>query len=314
MRFDMKLRLSLALIMIILMNIAGAAQVRRGTAGDAEQKAVDSILRGQFREAATVAAAALKSRPGNARLRVLLARAEMGQGNLQTAYAELRRALEIDSRNIDAIYYIALVSEALAPMEYDRLYRLNPNSDRVHQILAESALAQENKAEAEAEYLAAIRINPRALDSILGLAELKRSQSKFDEALRIYRNAEALIGLNHDIAYGIGVCYGYLQDHPRAIEYFRKAIGFEPQAEATLFALGNSLFQNGQLVEAIDPLKTAVAINPKIKQAYFLLGRAYQRLGQRELAREAFKRVDELTQEELKKERNPESRISPPKK
>ncbi len=284
------------------------AQTKRSLPGNAEQEALNAILRGDYPHAATVASARLKTQPANSRLRVLLARAEMGQGNLQTAYVELQRAVKADPKNIDALYYLALVAEVLGPQSYERLYSLAPKSDRVHQLMAEAALAQENQAEAESEFNAALAANPQSADTLLGLAELKRTQSKFEEALPLYRRAEALVGLNHDIAYGIGVCYAYQQDRQRAIEYFRRATVFAPKADATQFALGNELFQAGQFAEAIEPLKLAAALNPKIKQAYFLLGRAYQRLGQAEAARAAFKRVDELTKQELEKEQRPVKR------
>ncbi|MFN0087023.1 MAG: tetratricopeptide repeat protein, partial [Blastocatellia bacterium] len=243
-----------------------------------------------------------------ARARVLLARAELGQGNIQTAYAELQRALEADPQSIDALFYLATVSEALAPQVYERLYSLAPNSERVHQLLAEAALAQENQAEAEAEFKAALQANPRSIDALLGLADLKRAQSSFDEALSLYRQAVSIIGLNHDLAYGMGVCHMYRQEYEPAIESFRKAIGYSPDAAESHFALGNALFQSGRLAEAIEPLNRAVALNPKIKQSWFLLGRAYQRSGQAELAKAAFKRVDELTKEELEKEQSTEKR------
>ena len=296
----MKYRLLKILACLILLPAPAWAQQGKGApATAAEREATTAILRGDFARAASLATARLKKNPRDARWRVLLARAEMGQGNLQTALAELRRALEIDPRQVDALYYLALIAGALGPQTYERLYQLAPNSDRVHQLLAEAALAQENQAEAETEYRAAIESNPRSAEALLGLAELKRTQSKFDEALSLYRQAESISGLNHDIAYGIGVCLSYQQEHAKALDYFRRAAAFAPDAEATQFALGNALFQVGRIREAIAPLKRAIAINPKIKQAYLLLGRIYQRLGQTQAAKAAFQRVEELTRAEI---------------
>lgn len=298
----MRKPLSLLMLAFVLLPAVGVAQARRNSIAGPEQECLRAILQGDYKRAAATATARLKTHPANARLRVLLARAELGQGNFQTAYAELRRALDADPRNIDALYYLALVASVLGPQAYEHLHSLAPNSDRVHQLMAEAALAEENQAEAEAEFNAALEANPRSVDALLGLAELKRSQSRFDEALILYRKAEALAGLNHDIAYGLGVCHVYKQEHDRAAGYFRQAVSFAPNAAATQFALGNALVRNGQFAEAIEPLKRAVSLNPKIKQAWFLLGRAYQRSGQNELAKAAFKRVDELAKEELGKE------------
>jgi tetratricopeptide (TPR) repeat protein len=292
----------LVLLILAVFAIAGASQSRRNAAPRPDPEIERAISRGDFPRAAGLATAQLKTQPANAKLRVLLARAELGQGNLRAALVELRRALQADPKNIDAHYYLALVADALGPQAYERLYSLAPNSERVHQLMAEAALAQENQAEAEAEFNAALAANPRSADVLLGLAELKRMQSKFEEALPLYQQTEAIIGLNHDIAYGMGVCYSYQQDRDRAIQYFQRAAALAPKADATQFALGNELFQAGKLAEAVEPLQRAVALNPKIKQAYFLLGRAYQRLGRPDAARTAFKRVEELTKADLEKE------------
>jgi tetratricopeptide (TPR) repeat protein len=293
---------SLVLLMLAVLASAGAAQSRRNAAPRPDLEIERALSRGDYARAAALAAAQLKLQPASARWRVLLARAELGQGNLQAARIELERAIQADPKNLDALYFLAMVAEALGPQAYERLYALAPNSERVHQLMAEAALAQENQAEAETEYKAALAANPRAADSLLGLAELKRTQSKFDEALPLYQQTEAIVGLNHDIAYGMGVCYSYQQDRDRAIQYFQRAATLAPKADATQFALGNELFQAGKLAEAVEPLQRAVALNPKIKQAYFLLGRAYQRLGRPDAARTAFKRVEELTKADLEKE------------
>ena len=41
-------------------------------------------------------------------------------------------------------------------LEYQQLFALAPNSERVHQLLAESLQAQDKPSEAEAEYKAAL--------------------------------------------------------------------------------------------------------------------------------------------------------------
>ena len=54
------------------------------------------------------------------------------------------------------------------------------------------------------EFQNALRINPRSLDVAVSLAELKRSQSKFDEAIAYYIAAHKIGPLSYQIAYGLG--------------------------------------------------------------------------------------------------------------
>lgn len=268
----------------------------------AHMKAQEALLAGELAQAATLAESYLRTHPQDAAMLVLQARVSLAQNELTKALAELRRALKIAPQNIDALYYLSLTANALGQQEFRQLYALAPDSAPIHLLLAEAALAQDNQAEAETEYQLALKADARNAEAALGWAELKRTQSKFDEALALYQQAETLVGLNHDIAYGLGACFSFKQEHERAVSYLRQAAAFAPEADATQFALGNALFQSGKLAEAVAPLQRAVALNPKIKQAYFLLGRAYQRTGQAALAKVAFKRVDELSKEELQRE------------
>jgi len=259
---------------------------------------VRAIYQGDHRRAAELAEKHLRKYPNDAPARVILARAELAQGKFERAYQELQKALASDPRNIDALYYLAIVAKALSQQEYQRLYALAPDSARVHLLMAEAALAEDNQTEAEAEFQAALKANPRSIEVLTALGELKRSQSMFDEAITYYAEAERIGPLNYTIAYGLGACYTYKQEHPRAVEYLRKAAAFAPDSAAGRFALGNALFQGGQTEAAIPELKAALELEPQMKQAYFLLGRAYQKLGQQVEAKIAFGKLDELSRNE----------------
>ena len=237
--------------------------------------------------------------PRDVPMRVVLARVELAQGKLQEAFDELQKALAVEPKNIDALYYLSLVSRELSQREYQRLFSMAPDSARVHQLLAEAAQAAENSSKAEEEFHNALEVNPHSVEIATELAELKRSQSKFDEAIAFYMQAERNGPLTYDVAYGLGACYIYKQDYPQAIEWLRKAVALAPESTAGRFALGNALFQDGQVAAAIPELKAALRQEPRMKQAYFLLGRAYSKIGRHEEARAAIKKLDELNRSEV---------------
>src|SRR5262245_27949456 len=259
---------------------------------------VRAIYQGDHQRAAELAEKRLRKYPNDAPARVILARAELAQGKFERAYQELQKALASDPRNIDALYYLAVVAKALSQQEYQRLYALAPDSARVHMLMAEAALAQDNPTEAEAEFQAALKASPGSVEVLTALGELKRYQSKFDDAIAYYAQAEGVGPLNYTIAYGLGACYTYKQESARAVEYLRKATAFAPDSAAGRFALGNALYQDGQTAAAIPELKAALELNPQLKQAYFLLGRAYQKLGLQAEAKAAFSKLDELNRNE----------------
>lgn len=262
-------------------------------------KTTRALYGGDYGLAVQVAEKHLRKYPKDVSVRVVLARAELAEGRLQEAFDDLQKALAVDPKNIDALYYLSLVSRELSQREYQRLFSMAPESARVHQLLAEAAQAAEDTSKAEEEFHKALEANPHSVEVATELAELKRSQSKFDEAITFYMQAEKSGPLTYDVAYGLGACFTYKQDYPQAIVWLRKAVALAPESTAGRFALGNALFQDGQVAAAIPDLKEALRLEPRMKQAYFLLGRAYSKLGRQEEARVAIKKLDELNRSEV---------------
>lgn len=271
-----------------------------------------ALYRGEYVLATQLAEKHLRKYPRDVPVRVVLARAELAQGKLQEAFDELQKALKVEPKNIDALYYLSLVSRELSQREYRRLFSLAPESTRAHQLLAEAAQAAENTSKAEQEFQQALEANPHSVEVATELAELKRSQSKFDEAIAFYIQAEKSGALTYDVAYGLGACYTYKQEYPQAIEWLRKAVALAPDSTAGRFALGNALFQDGQIEAAIPDLKEALRLEPRMRQAYFLLGRAYSKLGRQEEARAAIKKLDELNRADVPdQEKRPGTNVAP---
>jgi tetratricopeptide (TPR) repeat protein len=282
--------------LLVLVTVVGAQTYGQSLALTESSKA---FYRGDYAQATELAKKHLRTYPTDVPVRLILARAELAQGKFQQAFEGLQKVLASDPNNIDALYYVSLIARELSHREYERLFSIAPDSDRVHQLLGEAAMAAENKSEAEEEFRKALKANPGSIEVSTELAELKRSQSKFDEAIVYYAQAEQIGPLNYEIAYGLGACYTYKQEYSRAIEWLRKAVVFAPNSAAGRFALGNALFQNGQFEAAIPELNLSLQLEPRMKQAYFLLGRAYSKLGRTDEAKAALKKLDELNRSEI---------------
>src|SRR6266705_405869 len=293
------LTLSLGLSSFWLLTLVVASSTRAYGQSSALTECTRALYSGDNALAIQLAEKHLSKYPKDVPVRVVLARAELAQGKPLQAFKTLQRVLEFDPKNIDALYYLSLVSKELSQSEYERLFSVAPDSFRAHQVLAEAALSAGNPTEAEKEFKRALEVNPQSVDVSTELAELKRSQSKFDEAIAYYFQAEKSGPLNYDVAYGLGACYTYKQEYPQAIEWLRKAGALVPHSAAGRFALGNALFQDGQFAAAVPELNEALHLEPRMKQAYFLLGRAYSKLGRQEEARAAMKKLAELNRSEV---------------
>jgi tetratricopeptide (TPR) repeat protein len=239
----------------------------------------------------------VKQYPTDVKGLVLAARAHLARNEPEASYDLLQQALGAHPRNADVLYFLGIVSSRLATREFDRLYALAPDSARVHQLMAKSLKLQDKLAEAADEYELALRANPNLLEAVLELADLRREESKCDEAAVLYQRAQTMKS-TYDGAYGLGVCLAMQNEQTRAVEQFRSALKLDPQSAVAHFGLGGSLLQLGDVAPAVRALERAVALEPRMRQAYYLLGRAYSVIGSPERSRKAFARADELARAE----------------
>jgi tetratricopeptide (TPR) repeat protein len=263
---------------------------------------------GDYARAMALAAARLKTRPSDVQAQIVLARAEAARGRFDAAYTGFSKALRLDPRSPDALYYLGVTAGVLAQAEYERLFAVAPGSARAHQLLAESYKAQDKKTEAEVELKAALEVGPSSVEVVVALGDIVRARLSFAEARAFYSRAVELAPDNYDALYGIGVCDSYLGEHSTAVEFFRRALRVAPNSAPAHLALGISLLQTGQAASAATELEAAARLEPRMRQAYHQLGRAYQVLGRSRDAEAAFAKVQELIQKERQ---GAENRLDP---
>jgi Tfp pilus assembly protein PilF len=285
--------LGLAAVLVVVAPRGGeeAPEIAEGTR---------ALYRGDYEQARALASEYLKMRPDVSLAHILLARAEIAQGKYEPAYESLRKALELDPTNVDALYYLERVGTILSQIEFRRLLETAPDSFRAHQLMAESYRDQHHDNEAEKEYQAALKANPRSVEALDALGELMRSEYRFDEALDYYARAAKLAPRDYTSAYGAGACYMFRESRQRAIESFRRALAIDPSSAPAHLALGDALLREGQTSAAVAELKAATELIPGMRQAYTLLARAYQKLGQTREAQQALEKEQQLAEEEIK--------------
>jgi tetratricopeptide (TPR) repeat protein len=256
-------------------------------------QATAAMRAGDLDRATTLVAGYLKRHPASSAAHVLLARVGIGQGNLDAAYLELRRAIDANPHDVDALYYLGLVAGRLSQTSFEDLQRTAPDSARVHQLVAEGLEAQDKRDAAAREYEAALTRQPDLLEALLGLARIHRIQLACEEAVTLYQKAEK-VHPTFDGAYGLGVCQSLLQDDESARASFELAITRDPRSAIAWMGLGESLAKLHRPAEAIAKLQHAIALEPKLGEAYYALGMAYQASAQPALAQQAFKKAEQL--------------------
>lgn len=248
---------------------------------------------GDLARAADLATAYLRQHPRDTAARVLLARVHIERHELDAAYLQLDRVLRENSRHVDALYYLGLVTSQLAAERLDALVARAPDSARAQQLLAEALEAQDRRTEAEAAWQAALDKNPTLLDALLGLAKLKRIRLDCDGAVALYTRAEAVTP-TFEGAYGLGSCYLRQQQLDAALPRFEQAVARDARAAIARAGLGATLLGLSRLPEAVAALTRATQLEPAMTEAWYLLGRAQQAAGNRVAAQEAFARAEQL--------------------
>ena len=267
-----------------------------------------ALYRGNPALAAELATDYVRANPEAAAGFVHLAQAKLAQGDFDGAYRELRTAIDREPENLDALYHLAKLSLILSQVEYGRLFRIAPASYRVHQLLAETHLARGEYAEAEQEYRTALKANPKSVTVLCALGDLERirlvrqgqeAAIAANRAVDYYRQALAIDPTSFNAHYGLALCYLRQPDHLRdAEEHFRRAIDAEPASAVARLGLGEVLVASERWDAAVQQLERATELEPTLREAHFLLGRAYRGLGLRDNATRALEAARALQQKE----------------
>jgi len=253
--------------------------------------------RGDYRQAVVLAGRRLETAPKDVGARLVLARAEAALGRFDAAYDGFRHALRVEPRNPDALYYLGMTAGVLAQQEQERVLALAPGSSRAHQLQAQSYQVQGRPHEAAAAYKSALEADPRSVELLLELGDLMRSQLQLEDALAYYTRAYALAPRRFEVLYGLGVVHSFRREHTLAIERLREALAVDASSAAARFALARSLLMAGQAEAAVTELVAVTTRRPRMREAFYMLGRAYQTLGRTQDAERAFARVQELVRQ-----------------
>jgi tetratricopeptide (TPR) repeat protein len=106
-----------------------------------------------------------------------------------------------------------------------------------------------------------------------------------DAAITEIERAVSLDPFSLEICTDLGVYWYYRRDYDRAIEQFRRTIEMDPNFGFPHYNLGRAYEAKGLYREAIDELKTGLALSPGNFTVKALLARAYARAGDTGAAR-----------------------------
>ena len=239
--------------------------------------------------------------PASANAWMWLGVVQLAAGRADEAAESLDRAAKLDPKNIDILYHRGQAHLLVSRDSYSRMFKEDPASWRVRQVLAQSAAAAESHDEAIAEYSEAIKLVPNQPGLHEELGTQYRIVGRLDEAEAAFRRELELDPHNVLATYKLGVLEVEKNQPTEGIKLIETAIKAKPNLMNADYNLGRAKMAMGDDVGAIENLKRATTLNSDVDtvlQAWYQLGIAYRRLKRNDDARQAMAMFQRLKEEE----------------
>jgi tetratricopeptide (TPR) repeat protein len=247
-----------------------------------------ALQREEFFRIVPCARKVLTSRtPADFRIRVASALLQAGQPEAALKALEGLPAADGSSASAEAAYWRARCYEKLATAAYLQLYRADPNSYRLHQLMGDLEAAKGDDAKAIEEYQAAIALRPSSPNLHYSLGHLLWKDLRVPEA-RVELEAELALNPRHPGALNdLGNTYLLEHQPNKALPYLQRALaagGGNPDLHRDL---GTAYSELADYRKAEEHFEIAVSADHD-GSVHYKLGRVYLALGEKEKATREF--------------------------
>jgi tetratricopeptide (TPR) repeat protein len=221
------------------------------------------------------------------------------------ALDEFYRARLLNPKDVEDLYMIGKIHWEMCRQAWEEMVKVNPDSVRVKQMVAEQDEIRNLFPEAIAKYQEIIKQQPDALGFNYALGKLYLRIAKLDEAEEAFQ-AELKLDPHSPLAYyGLAEVALERQKLPDALQNAQRAIQEKPNFGDAYVLLGRIEMNMGDKQKAMEVLEHAATLSPSDPSLFYLLGRVYTDLGKRELAEKAV-----ATYKQLKDEQEKEIRVA----
>lgn len=266
--------------------LASAAKQDIAAAHCTEADVNRALQRDEFSRIAPCAGKVLTART-SADFRMRVASALLQAGQSEAALKTLEGLPAAESGSVEATYWRARCYEKLATAAYLQLYRADPNSYRLRQLMGDLEETKGDDAKAIEEYQAAIALRPSSPNLHYSLGHLLWKDLKIPEA-RIELDAELALNPRHPGALtDLGQTYLLEHQPSKALPYLQRALAAGSANPDLHRDLGTAYFELGDYRQAEEHFKIAVSADHD-GSVHYKLARVYRALGEKEKAASEF--------------------------
>lgn len=250
-----------------------------------------------FDEAAKALEAETRANPEDAKAWMWLGIDLLAAKRPNDAADALNKAAKISPLDVDILYHRGRALLLSSRQSYEQMFKLDPDSWRVHQVLAQGAAESEHDSDAVQEYQAAVAKAPHEPGLHQSLATELWRTGKLSEAQVEYKK-ELEIDPNNILAtYQLGCLLVETSSASEGKSMIEAAMKQDPSLPIANFYLGRADMQLANDDKAIADFKRMLALKPDAEtemQSYYQLSRLYRRQHHTVEAQEALNHFKEL--------------------
>ncbi|HTV53291.1 MAG TPA: tetratricopeptide repeat protein, partial [Terriglobia bacterium] len=204
--------------------------------------------------------------------------ADFGRKDYEPAEEKLVAFLAVDPDRAEARYLLAKTYEHLSLSILSRMYQVDPNSYRVHQLLGRIYEYRWQNDKALAEYRTVERMRPALPGIHLAAGEVLWREEQLDPALTEFKAEIKLDPYDARPYAEMGTVLVAKHESEKAISYLTKALQLQPDLLLDRKYLGIAYYRQKDYARAEQEFKKALPID-RDGSVHYLLGVVYRALG-----------------------------------
>jgi type IV pilus assembly protein PilF len=181
--------------------------------------------------------------------------------------------------------------------EFLEAERLNPQDAQIQYALGLALNAKGRYLEALEHYKRALSLDPKYSEAHNAMGATYLEIGQWDEAIHEFNLVlqDILYLTPFYVLNNLGWAYYKKGDLPRAIEYYRRALGMKPDFGLAYYNSGLAYRDQKQEDQAIAAFQKAADLAPGLLDAHFQLGKLYFETGKTQQAQKSFEEVVRLS-------------------
>ncbi len=225
------------------------------------------------------------------------------KGEIPKAAEEARKC--IASGKADGQVYKLLAFASFLLQKFDdfnanmeKAIELNPSDAEAHYHLGRYLYEKKLYKEAMSRFETAIKLDPQSYRAMYFLGLCKQGNGDLKGAEEAYRGSISVVERSH---VQFGWPYADLADllslqgnHDAGLSWAYRATRNDPKLPYTHYVYARIMLNKEASYEVEQSLQRAIKLDPGYAQAYYVLGRYYTKIADKEKARDAFAKFDEL--------------------